>query len=222
MPPFLRNDKIVHRKSSNRKWLAALAELVDAPDLGSGSERSESSSLLCRTTDSVRLFLIRTIMKRKLLLSLTVFVLSLLLASCDTKAVISPSVQVSSWLYRTSIEGVQDTITLRDSLSVGDTVRMPVILNGYYDYLTSFVASADTAKVNLWFAWDDEFNSCLMPNAAPEHGVLVFKADSVYACVTTLVYVPTQSGTHRIDMSLNSSAELNYSNWSGFFLIGVK
>ena len=28
---------------------AALAELVDAPDLGSGSERSESSSLLCRT-----------------------------------------------------------------------------------------------------------------------------------------------------------------------------
>ena len=28
---------------------AALAELVDAPDLGSGSARSESSSLLCRT-----------------------------------------------------------------------------------------------------------------------------------------------------------------------------
>ena len=161
-------------------------------------------------------------MKRKLLLSLTVFVLSLLLASCDTKAVISPSVQVSSWLYRTSIEGVQDTITLRDSLSVGDTVRMPVILNGYYDYITSFVASADTSKVDLWFAWDDEFNSCLLPNADPEHGVLAFKADSVYACVTTLVYVPTQSGTHRIDMSLNSSAELNYSNWSGFFLIGVK
>ena len=33
---------------------AALAELVDAPDLGSGSERSESSSLLCRTTGSIR------------------------------------------------------------------------------------------------------------------------------------------------------------------------
>ena len=36
---------------------AALAELVDAPDLGSGSERSESSSLLCRTTDLESVFL---------------------------------------------------------------------------------------------------------------------------------------------------------------------
>ena len=34
---------------------AALAELVDAPDLGSGSERSESSSLLCRTQSFIHI-----------------------------------------------------------------------------------------------------------------------------------------------------------------------
>ena len=190
---------------------AALAELVDAPDLGSGSERSESSSLLCRTT-----------MKRSVLFFLSFALVALMTVSCNMDSVISPGVQYSSYLYRTSADGVQDTITLNDSLQVGDTVRFPMVLNGYYDYITSFVATTDTSKVHVSMMWDDAYKSYLTEIADPDNGILAFKPDQVYAFVTTLVYVPMASGTYRIDLELNSSAPSPYSQWAGHFFIGVK
>ena len=188
-----------------------MAELVDAPDLGSGSERSESSSLLCRTT-----------MKRNILICLPLVLVTFFEVSCNLDTVVSPSVQSSSVLFRTSAEGVNDTITFSDSLQVGDTVRLPMVLNGYYDYLTGFAASTDTTKMHVSFAWDEAFRECLTPSADPDHGILIFEPEKVYACVVTLQYVPLQSGTHRIDLVLKSSAQETYSQWIGHFNAAVK
>ncbi len=169
-------------------------------------------------------------MKRNVLFISSFVILTVLAVSCDLKTVMSPGVQFSSVLYRTSsvtdstgqVVLVNDTITLSDSLNVGDTVRLPMILNGYYDYITSFAVSTDTSKVHLSLMWGDEYNSYLTTAADPEHGILAFKPDAVYAFLTTLVYVPQVSGTYRIDMELNSAAQAPYSQWTGHFFIGVK
>ena len=55
--------------------------------------------------------------------------------SCDMTTVISPRINVSRQLVRTNLSGVCDTIMLDDSLNIGDTVRMGLLLNGYYDPL---------------------------------------------------------------------------------------
>ena len=142
--------------------------------------------------------------------------------SCNTENVFSPNIRFSSVLYRTSAEGVKDTITFSDSLHIGDTVYLPMILDGYYDYLISFTAQADSDKVKVSFPCDDEFRKYLASSSDLEHGKMVFLPDQVYACYITFAYVPVKSGTHRIDFLLESSARDPYSEWSGHFEIGVK
>ena len=161
-------------------------------------------------------------MKRNILICLPLVLVTFFAVSCDLDTVVSPSVQSSSVLFRTSAEGVNDTITFSDSLQVGDTVRLPMVLNGYYDYLTGFAASTDTTKMQVSFVWDEAFRTCLTSSADPDHGILIFEPEKVYACVVTLQYVPLQSGTHRIDLVLKSSAQETYSQWIGHFNAAVK
>ena len=169
-------------------------------------------------------------MKRNALIFFSFVILTVLAVSCDMKTVMSPSVQFSSMLYRTysatdstgQVFIVKDTITISDSLCVGDTVQIPMIVNGYYDYITSFAASTDTSKVDLSFMWNEEYNDYLSTAANPEHGIFAFKPDKVYAFVTTLMYVPKASGAYRIDLELNSAAQAPYNQWTGHFFIGVK
>ena len=161
-------------------------------------------------------------MKMRIFLWCSLFVFALSLTSCEGSAAITPSFYQASSLIRTSSSGVKDTITLADSLRVGDTVRMGLLLNGYYDYLTSFVASADTANVRLSLAWGEELSAYLAADADPEHGKLTFAPDCVYVCVTTLTYVPRKSGRHEIDLLVTSNAPSSYSRQSGHFFIAVK
>jgi hypothetical protein len=169
-------------------------------------------------------------MKRNIFFYLSLVFVAFTTVACNLENVMSPGVQYSSVLYRTytvqdslGVDSVVcDTITLNDSLQVGDTVRFPMVLNGYYDYITSFVCSADTSKVHVSLMWDEEYNSFLSADADPAGGILAFNPGSVYRFVTTLVYVPVASGTHRIDMELNSAAKAPYSQWAAHFFIGVK
>ena len=150
--------------------------------------------------------------------------------ACETKSVVSPSVRVSSSLYRTyTVQDslgqdslVRDTISLLDTLRVGDTVRMGMVCEGYYDYLRTVTIVSDTSKVKVSLAWDEKNKTCLTEAADPEHGKLAFVADSVYACFTTLTYIPVASGAHRIDISLISAAQEGYSQGSWHFNIAVK
>ena len=75
-------------------------------------------------------------MKRSFIISLVIALVALGLMSCDGTAISSPSIQAASKMVRTSAAGVRDTINLNDSLNVGDTVRLSLIVQGYYHYLT--------------------------------------------------------------------------------------
>lgn len=150
--------------------------------------------------------------------------------ACETKSVISPGIRFSSALYRTyTVQGslgqdsiVKDTISLQDSLQLGDTVRMPMVCEGYYDYLRALTISTDTSKVKVSLAWNEEDSACLSDEADPEHGRLAFLPDKVYACFTTLTYVPVVTGTHRIDITLTSAAREGYSEGAWHFNLAVK
>ena len=169
-------------------------------------------------------------MKRNILLVFSLVLVAICAVSCTGEAVMSPNVQYGSAVYRTyaTVDTlgrdtiISDTISLSDSLQVGDTLRFPLIINGYYDYLTSFIASADTSKVAVSFTWDEELSDFLSPAADPEHANLTFEPAKVYACLTTLVYVPKAPGSHRIDLLLTSAAKPPYAEWQGHFFIGVK
>ena len=177
---------------------AALAELVDAPDLGSGSSRSESSSLLCRT-----------IMKRIYLFLLPL--VALLLASCEDKAVSTPTIQASPNLVRTSAAGVQDTISYMDTLCVNDTVRMGLVVSGVLNPLTSFTVKADTSNVQVSLAWNSDYDKYLADGSDPEHAILNFVPEQVYIITTTLKYIPLTAGTHTLKFIVASDAGTGYS-----------
>ena len=167
-----------------------------------------------------------TMKKNILLLAFVAFAL----IACDLDTVISPGVQVSSSLYRTyTVQDslgqdtlIRDTITFADSLNIGDTVLIPMVCQGYYDYLKTVTVSADTAKMQLSLEWDEKYQSYLAEDADPAHGYLSFLPDKVYAFYTTIKLVPVASGTHRVDIQALSNAKENYSQGSWHFFVAVK
>lgn len=168
------------------------------------------------------------IMKKNILLLAFV---AFALVACDLNTVISPGVQVSSSLYRTYTTQdslgrdtiVKDTITFTDSLNIGDTVLIPMVCQGYYDYLRMVkVSPEDTSKMQLSLAWEEEYKSVLAEDADPAHGYLSFLPEKVFAFYTTIKLVPVASGTHRVDIQALSNAKENYSQGSWHFFVAVK
>lgn len=166
-------------------------------------------------------------MKTKVLLFALV---AFALVACDLDTVVSPGVQLSSSLYRTyTVQDslgqdslVRDTISYTDSLNIGDTVRIPMLCQGYYDYVRSLKITTDTAKLHASLLWDDEYKSYLAEDADPEHGYLSFLADQVFAFYTTLIYVPVASGTHRVEIFIQSNAKEPYSQGAWHFNVAVR
>ena len=166
-------------------------------------------------------------MKKKILL---IAFVAFALVACDFDSVVSPGIQMSSSIYRTYITQnelgqdtlIRDTIALNDSVNIGDTLRLPMVCQGYYDYLRTLKVSVDTTKLHASLAWDTAYSSSLAEDADPEHAYLSFLPEQVYACYTTLTYVPVASGTHRVDILVESNAKGNYSQGSWYFFVGVK
>ena len=161
-------------------------------------------------------------MKKHLFFGLSFIAVIVAFVSCNMKAVMSPSITPSATLIRTTAAGVRDTISYSDSLNVGDTVRMRATLNGYYDYITSFVAASDEANVDVSIIWQDSIITYLAEDADPEHGILKFVPERVYGCYVPIQYIPKHSGTYRIDLTVTSAAESPYSNQQKFFYIAVR
>ena len=161
-------------------------------------------------------------MKKHLFFGLSFIAVIVAFVSCNMKAVMSPSITPSATLIRTTAAGVRDTLSDTDSLNVGDTVRMSAILNGYYDYITSFVAASDEANVDVSIIWQDSTITYLAEDADPEHGILKFVPERVYGCYVPIQYIPKHSGTYRIDLTVTSAAESPYSNQQKFFYIAVR
>ena len=179
--------------------LAALAELVDAPDLGSGSERSESSSLLCRT-----------VMKRFVFWSALALV-ALTLNSClfgDDQS--TPVLTPTSYLYRTSIDGVRDSLRYGDTIQVGDTLYGHWVLYGVYNNLLSFTMQANATGLDYRVSVDSTYAHLISQESKPEEGKLYFVKD-VYYCPVTLHFIAKEKGDYTVTLTLASSADEKYS-----------
>jgi hypothetical protein len=153
-----------------------------------------------------------------LVLSLT----AICMVSCDMKVRSTPLAQAATQMVRTSAEGVQDTIHFTDTLRVGDTVRVQVVLNGYYNPLTAYNVSSDTAAMRLALEVKPELQSALARGTDLEKGKIVFVSDQVFVFTTGLRYTPRKSGTHRIEMYVYSDAGESYSPQYYYFDVQVK
>ena len=114
--------------------------------------------------------------------------------------------------YRTSAEGVKDTIRFTEQMysHVGDTIRVPMILDGGYNTLTSFTVTADTSAIGYKFICDSMVLNILQADSRPEEGYLHFQND--YQAVGVVFwYVSKKLGDYDIVFSLASTASQKYS-----------
>lgn len=160
-------------------------------------------------------------MKHFLYFFVTLAVGSLLLSSCLIDEQYStPRIQVS-YLSRSTPAGVRDTIHYGDTVSVGDTLRGNILLNGVYNNLTEFRVSCDTSAMQLELLVDSVYGPFLLTDSDPKNGLLRFTAET-YIFPTAIQYVVKKSGTHRISLTLSSTAGQKYSPIEAWFEQPVK
>lgn len=149
-------------------------------------------------------------------------VLAIAMTSCDLDVASTPTIQLSNKQIRTSITGVKDTISINDSVCIGDTVRMGVAVHGVYHHLDSVWVKADTSKVSVALLWNEEQMNLLTAGADPQHGSLIFASDTIFGIATVLVYIPKEAGKHEISINARSAAKKEYSGYAAPHTINVK
>ena len=125
----------------------------------------------------------------------------------------SPMVYVPGMkAYRTSADGVKDTILFAQEMQthIGDTLRVPMVLAGGYNTLTSFTVTSDTSAIDYKFECDSAVLAILQADSRPEEGYLHFQDDYIMISVGFL-YVSKKLGDYDILFSLASTASQKYS-----------
>ena len=159
---------------------------------------------------------------KKSLFILVLSVVTFAMISCDEKSLSTPDIN-ALYVFRTSQAGVVDTISLLDTLNIGDTVRLGLLLRGNFNYLTSFEAHAtNTSCLDVTLDWNHELDDLLATGSDPEHAKLVFVAEKVWGVQTALKYVALKSGTHKIEMTIDSDAGEPYAPREYSFEIPVR
>lgn len=132
----------------------------------------------------------------------------------------TPVIQ-AGFVTRVDTAGVCDTITFADTLHIGDTLRVPLVLYGALNNLTSFQVSADTSAVRYALLNDSVNLQFLDGSSAPEKGYLRFVANcSLFE--TTLRYEPKKTGDYEVHMVLASDAGEKYSPLEAYFKMIVR
>ena len=145
----------------------------------------------------------------------------MLMSSClNGEQYSTPRIQ-ASFLYRSTPAGVRDTIQYGDTVSVGDTLRGNLLLNGIYNNLTEFRVNCDTSALQLELLVDSVYRPFLTDDSDPKQGLLRFTADT-YIYLTALQYVVKKQGTHRVSLTLSSTAGEKYSPIEAWFEQPVK
>ena len=143
-----------------------------------------------------------------------VFLAALSLTSClDGVNEASPWIYVpGNKAYRTSATGEKDSITFAQEMQihVGDTLLVPMVLLGEYDFITSFTATADTAAFDYNFVCDSSVLAILLPDSRINEGYLHFEAE--YGLIPVCFrYVSKKLGGYDISFTLASTASEQFS-----------
>lgn len=139
------------------------------------------------------------------------FVICITLTSCLDKAVSTPELRVSNVLVRTTHAGVQDTVRLSDSLNIGDTLRLGMLLHGGFNYLVSFAVLTDTSAVSVALEADSVLQTLLAAGTDLDVAKMNFIPEKVVACTPKLRFVPRKSGSHLMSFVITSDAGEGYS-----------
>ena len=147
-----------------------------------------------------------------------VFSLALLCCACmmssclNDSAVSSPTIRSYSQMYRTSPEGVKDTLYLVDTVRIGDTLRLPVLLYGGFNILTSFQVSSAPLDHLVNLEVDSAVATIVDPKSDLEKGKLVFPLDrQILMCNVTVCFIPQRAGSQPIDLTVANTAGDKYS-----------
>ena len=160
------------------------------------------------------------IMKRILLFAVVALTAISLTSCLEGESHSTPAIQ-AGYVTRVSAAGVCDTITFADTLHLYDTLRVPLVLYGVLNNLTSFQVSADTSVVSYTLLNDSVFLPYLDSSSAPDKGYLRFVANcSLFE--TILQYMPKKSGDYEVRMTLASDAGEKYSPLEAYFRIIVR
>ena len=100
-------------------------------------------------------------------------------------------------------------MTYTDTLQLGDTVMIPAFFASNMNNLVSVSATADSARVNIWFDLDmqnDSTRNALMPHSKPEEGVIFFQP--MHDLASFFIYIlPLEAGSHIIKVTVTSDSQ---------------
>ncbi len=147
-------------------------------------------------------------MKHSILSALALFVCACTMTSCLSEAQSSPEIYLPTHMIRTTSDGLQDTISVVDTLAAGDTVRLNVLLNGGFNSLTGFQAQAsDAPALDLRLEVDSTLQKMLAAGSDPDKATLVFQPEAnLIVCTFWMRFVPQKAGTLPIQMTVSNSA----------------
>ncbi len=101
-------------------------------------------------------------------------------------------------------------ITSFDTLTVGDTLLLPLSLQGFYNPITSFSVSNDTTVSKVSFPGIAALGSTILTSDSTNlnNGYIYFGTSPVYTVVLTVQYVPTKpSTTAALTMIVSSTSQ---------------
>ncbi len=110
------------------------------------------------------------------------------------------------------VKTVGDTYVL-DSISVGDTVRVDILLNAVTNTLNDFVFETDTNLIKYNFISYKELESALTGDSDLSKGIFYFKS-GYNAASLPLFYIARKSGNANVSMKVSSDSKYSPSSLS--------
>jgi hypothetical protein len=144
-----------------------------------------------------------------------------LLASCSQQDATNDSTPQLTWAANPILDGV--SVTTIDTLTVGDTLLLPMTFSGVYNPLTSIQITNDTAYSAISFPYASSLGSSVLNNGQTNvsKGYFYFVGLNIYMVNLAVEYIPKQATTGT-KLSFVVSSTSQYSPLSGSFTFIAK
>ena len=192
---------------------AALAELVDAPDLGSGEEIRVGSSPICRTFHSLNII----VHNHRFLILISVFV-ALLTASCKDKVEqhFTPQIRLSYFTHPAGDTLALHIDTLRgcyvtDTMAVGDTVKFAFAGMTLANNLQAVQLNWDSTALALSVDLSSEVKNVLLENSDTLKAQLFFPEGYNYIAFP-VTFITKKESESMLNFTLSSDSKYSPAN----------
>ena len=158
----------------------------------------------------------------KKLIFCTIAIVLVLFSACkeNEEPQSTPRIYMSYFtVNRLGGSGAADTLNVRtvgdsyvvDSISVGDTVHVDILLNAVTNLLTGFVVQMDTTILMPTFSMYTELEQALAADSKPEEGIFNFLTGYSGATIP-MHYVARKTSTATVTLTVSSNSEYSPSS----------